>query len=611
MLATLPTRGDMRARSSALRWIASTFALCLLTHTGPAAAGVGDGAETHIETRSLLGSYLAGRIARTQNDTPAAASYYGMALQQDPDNEVLVEHAFQMEASEANWERVEMLARKLIAAQPSHRTARAFLGLAAFKAGRYQEAEDHFMEAASHPIGELTSTLARAWIYQAQNKTQEALGLLDGQKLPDWAAYFLRYHRALIADVAGRTTEARAAYERLAKNDQRTLRIALAYARHAGHTGDAKLAQSVINAYLERTKGEGHPSARALHDEIEAGKRPELLIHTPAEGLSEVFYGLGEALSGEGSVAVGVVLLQFSLYLAPDAMFPLVTLASAQEATKRYDAAIAAYNRIPKGTPLETNIEIRKALNLNQLERVDEAKGLLDAIARQSPGDVRPLEALGSLMRGHKRYDEAVEYYTRAIALIDRPEEKHWTYFYSRGTCYERVKKLPLAEADLQKALQLSPNQALTLNYLGYTWIDHNRNLQQGLNLIKRAVNLKPDDGYIVDSLGWAYYRLGNFKEAVKHLERAVELRPEDATLNDHLGDAFWRVKREREARFQWEQALSLKPEPDEAEKIQRKLERGLPPLTNARQTKRNSHVQRPDRSKKRTEAKPAFPFFQ
>ena len=91
-------------------------------------------------------------------------------------------------------------------------------------------------------------------------------------------------------------------------------------------------------------------------------------------------------------------------------------------------------------------------------------------------------------MRGQKRYEEAVDYYTRAIALIDRPEEKYWTFYYSRGTCYERLKKLPLAEADLQKALQLSPNQALTLNYLGYTWIDHNRNLQQGLGLIKKAV---------------------------------------------------------------------------------------------------------------------------
>lgn len=599
----------MSARSSAFLRIASTAALCVLANIAPAAAGVGDA--KGVETRSLLGSYLAGRLARAQNDTPAAAGYYEKALQQDPDNEVLVEFAFQMEASEGNWPRVEMLARKLIAAQPTHRTARAFLGLAAFKEGRYQEAGDHFKEANNHPIGELTSALARAWIYQAQNKTQDALNLLDGNKLPDWALYFLRYHRALIADVAGRSAEARAAYERIAKGDQRALRIALAYASHAANAGDTKLALSILNANIARAKGEGHPSARALLEQIEAGKRPNLLVRTPAEGLSEVFYGLGEALSGEGSLAVGVVLLQFSLYLTPDAMFPLVTIASAQEASKRYSAAIAAYDRVPKDSPLEISIEIRKALNLTQLERVDEAKTLLDELARVHPRDIRPLEALGSIMRGQKRYDEAVDYYTRAIALIDRPEEKHWMFYYSRGTCYERLKKLPLAEIDLQKSVQLSPNQALTLNYLGYTWIDHGRNLQQGLALIKKAVSLKPDDGYIVDSLGWAFYRLGNFKEAVKHLERAVELRPEDPTLNDHLGDAYFRVKREREARFQWEQALSLKPEPEDLEKIQRKLERGLPAATQARQSKRNKQVQRPERAKKRTEVNPSLPFFQ
>jgi Flp pilus assembly protein TadD len=294
-------------------------------------------------------------------------------------------------------------------------------------------------------------------------------------------------------------------------------------------------------------------------------------------------------------------------------MFPLVTLASAQETVKRYAAAIDAYDRVPKGTPLEVNIEIRKALNLNQLERVQEARDLLEEIARKHPDDIRPLEALGTIMRGHKQYAEAADYYTRAIALVDRPEPKHWTFFYARGTCYERLKKLPEAEADLQKSLQLSPDQALTLNYLGYTWIDHGRNLRQGLAMIEKAVRLKPDDGYIVDSLGWAYYRLGNFKEAVKHLERAVELRPEDATLNDHLGDVYWRVGREREARFQWEQALTLQPEPADAEKIKRKLENGLSAVTNTRQAKRGKgkQVLQQERAKRRSDAKPASPFVQ
>ena len=208
---------------------------------------------------------------------------------------------------------------------------------------------------------------------------------------------------------------------------------------------------------------------------------------------------------------------------------------------------------------------------------------------------------------------EAVEYYTRAIALIDKPEAKHWSYYYARGTSYERLKKWPLAEADLQRALQLSADQAMVLNYLGYSWIDQNRNLKQGLALIEKAVKQKPDDGYIVDSLGWAYYRLGNFKEAAKHLERAVELRPEDPILNDHLGDAYWRVGREREARFQWDQALTLKPEPEDAEKIKKKLQKGLPAPTQARQSKRTKEVQkRPEKGKKSSEVtQPAFPSFQ
>jgi Flp pilus assembly protein TadD len=349
-----------------------------------------------------------------------------------------------------------------------------------------------------------------------------------------------------------------------------------------------------------------------LQQQIEAGGRPDLLVASPTNGLAEVFYGLGEALTGEGGISVGAVYLQFALYLVPDFPLALATLANAYETTKRYDAAIAAYDRIPTGTPLETSVQIRKALNLNQLERVDESQKLLESVAHQNATDIRPLDALGSIMRAHKRFAEAAEYYTRAIALINKPEQKHWSYYYSRGTCYERLKKLPAAEADLQKALQLSPDEGLALNYLGYTWIDQNRNLKQGLALIEKAVRQKPDDGYIVDSLGWAQFRMGNFREAVKHLERAVELRPEDPVLNDHLGDGYWRVGREREARFQWEQSLTLSPEPEDAEKIKHKLQKGLPSAGQARQSKHTREVIRSEATKKRTEASPsAKPFFQ
>jgi Flp pilus assembly protein TadD len=228
----------------------------------------------------------------------------------------------------------------------------------------------------------------------------------------------------------------------------------------------------------------------------------------------------------------------------------------------------------------------------------------MEQVADRDPQDLKPLDALGAIMRGHKRYDEAIGYYTKAIGIIKKPEPRHWSYFYARGTSYERVHKWPQAEADLQQALKLSPDEAMILNYLGYSWVDQNKNLKAGMALIEKAVKLKPDDGYIVDSLGWAHYRTGNFKEAVKWLERSVELRPDDPILNDHLGDALWRVGREREAAFQWYQALTLKPEPEDAEKIQKKLTSGLPALVKAAAPRRTQQVLRSDQPKKRAETR-------
>ena len=148
--------------------------------------------------------------------------------------------------------------------------------------------------------------------------------------------------------------------------------------------------------------------------------------------------------------------------------------------------------------------------------------------------------------------------------------------------------------------MRLKGDEPSTLNYLGYTWIDNNRNLRKGLKLIEQAVRLRPNDGAIVDSLGWAHYRLGNFQEAVKHLEYAVGLVPGDSTLNDHLGDAYWRVGREREARFQWNHALKLNPEPEDADKIRQKLEKGLP-ATQPRQLKRGKDPVSAERPKRRS----------
>ncbi len=668
---------------------------------GPARAEMSSSQDTLEGPHSLVGSYLAGRMARDQNEANRAASFYLGALEHDPGNALLLEQAFLMEAMDGATPAANKLAEQLVAADPQYRTAHLFLGLRDFKAGSFKSAEQHFRAASTGPIGELTGAMALAWVKLAENDVGGALAQLDAPKQADWAQFYLRYHRALIADLGGRKADSRAAFDRVFKQDAKALRMTLAYARSAAHAGDAKLARSVISEHIEKSQGESHPLLRELQGELAANAKSARLIETPAQGLAEAFYGLGEALIGEGAVSAGVLYMQMALSVTPQHEFALAALANAHESVKRYDDALDVYNKIPKDSALALPVEIRRAYNLNSLDRGDEARQSLETLlARMKPSDaaapaaepavtepakpsepaadapaglplalgsrgdavkvlqghlrdlgyktvdvdgffgettrkavqifqkknkleadgmagvetlaliegdqapaaaapsaeapaaagstapvaaqyttgdqLQVLDALGSIQRSRKLFAEAVDTYTKALGLIPNIDKRHWPYFYARGTSYERLKNWPAAEADLKKALELAPGEPLVLNYLGYSWVDQGINLKEGMSLIEKAVALKPDDGYIVDSLGWGHFKIGNYREAVRYMERAVELRPDDPILNDHLGDALWKVGREREARFQWDQALSLSPEPEDATKIKAKLAEGL-----------------------------------
>ena len=603
---TIKLAGRLSVNLSLVALFAAAILGPMSIHAPASAASGTRAAET-----SLLGSYLAGRHARGLNDTAIAVDYYRSAMMHDPGNDILIEQTFLMELTEGHFDEAIALARKLSDGENQNRMARLLLGLVEYKDKNWAKADEHFKAASSGPIGELTSILARAWTLQAQQQSDEALQLIDIQRQPEWAQFYMRYHRALIADIGGRRAEARSNFERIFKTDNRTPRTAIAYAQHAANSGDFKLARAILKEHLDRGANDGHPMAQALMQQLSGNPPIPLLVETPANGLAEVFYGLGEALTSEGGVSIGALYLQMALYMKPDFPFALAALANVHETTKHYEEAIVTYNRIAPGTPLAASIDIRKAINLNLLERVDEAQVLLEDLARREPNDIKPLDALGSIMRARKRYDDAIAYYSRAIALIPKAEKRHWSYWYSRGTSYERVKKWQLAEADLQKALQLYPDQPMILNYLGYSWVDQNKNMKQGMALIEKAVALKPDDGYIVDSLGWAHYKLGNYKEAVRFLERAVELRPEDPVLNDHLGDSLWRVGREREARYQWEQSLTLKPEPEDANRTRRKLDNGIAEKKALAVTKTKTKSVKTEQPRKRVQTKlePAKPF--
>lgn len=310
--------------------------------------------------------------------------------------------------------------------------------------------------------------------------------------------------------------------------------------------------------------------------EIKAGKRLGPLVETPQAGAAEALYGIGASLTRRGGEDLALVYLQLALYLNPNHALALLSLGDLYESVKKPQMAIKVYERVPASSPLKRNAQIQLATDLDAVDRTDEALKILRTVTAEDPKDIEAIMALGNIERARKSFEDCSKTYGQGIDATDS-EKPNWVLYYFRGICEERSKQWPKAEADLKKALELQPEQAHVLNYLGYSWIDQGINLDQAMSMIRRAVDQRPDDGFIVDSLGWAYYRIADYDNAVKTLERALDLKPEDPTINDHLGDAYWRIGRTLEAKFQWQHAKDLKPEPEDLPKIDAKLKDGLP----------------------------------
>ena len=333
---------------------------------------------------------------------------------------------------------------------------------------------------------------------------------------------------------------------------------------------------SPIAGYLERNPDS--PVMTAALQALSTGA-PAPLVDGPAAGAAEGFYTAAAVLGRDDAAEVVEIYLQIALHLAPRRDAARMMLGELYESRRRWADAIDTYRRVPANSPLAEQARLRQAWAVHSDGRTEEAITQLRAATDERPQAIDALVMLGDMLRGKERYGEAADAYGRAIGRVPQPNNRHWTLFYTRGIAFERSKQWPRAEADFQRALQLSPDQPLVLNYLGYSWVDRGERLDEARRMIERAVELRPNDGFIVDSLGWVLYRLGRFEEAAVRLERAVELQPDDPVINDHLGDAYWRVGRRVEARFQWERSLNLKPEPEARNATQRKLVEGLPPL--------------------------------
>jgi tetratricopeptide (TPR) repeat protein len=526
---------------------------------------------------SQPGNYLSALIASADRDTLAAEVYSREALRADPRNPDLLGRAFTAALSNGDESSANELGERLLTRDPNNNLARLAIAVHDIQQGQFAAARSHLAAQDASRARDVTTVLLTAWCYAGQSDLHRALDALD--RIRDRSVLAFRdYHAGLIAGLLGNSVEARRRLKSAYENDKNSLRFADAYARALATQGDVAGANRIYEEFS--TIIPHHPLIERAVADLKANQALDPLVHDAKEGAAEALYGLGSAGSRQGDELPALVYLRLSLYLRPANDLTAVTLASLFEQLKQGDQVIAAYELVPASSPLKMGADIQIALELDSQGKADEAMRRLNEIIAARPHDVEALSSLAELQRSAKKYVEAAATYDKAIAAVGIPQRDNWTLFYFRGICYERAKQWPKAEADFKKALELNPEQPLVLNYLGYSWVDQGLNLDEAFKMLRRAVELRPNDGYIVDSLGWAHFKLGQYAEAAETLEKAIDLKPADPVLNDHLGDAYWRVNRRIEAHFQWNHARDMKPEPEDLPAILKKIERGLPDVT-------------------------------
>ncbi len=522
---------------------------------------------------SAFSTYLSARFAAQQHDMPEAARYYTQSLKSDPGNAELLSLAFFYSTTSGDLDNAAAYAAKVVETTPDDRGARLALAVAAFKHKDYAGVRKQLAASAKGPFTILTVSLFDGWAAAALGDTAGAgadMKTLAGQSGAESVAAF---HAALIADFLGQAKDADALYAKALLLNSGSPRVVEAYGRYLERQGRTEDAGKFYRGLTSSTL---MPLATDGLARIAKKQKPDAMIRSAEEGTAEGLFGIAASLTDASSADVSILYLRMALYLRPDLALANILLADRYELLQKYDQAVTLYARVDKSSPYYRMAAVEAARNESRLNHNEVALNQLKLLADSDAGDVDTWTALGDAYRSAGKYGEAVGAYDRAEKAIGAPAKKDWPLFYARAMAQEKAGHWDKAEADVNTGLKLSPDQPELLNYLAYSWVDQGRKFPDALAMLEKARSLRPYDGYIVDSVGWTYYRLGRYDEAAQTLEAAVLLVPGDPTINDHLGDALWRAGRKMEARYQWDHALNFSPEDGEKATLEEKLKSGL-----------------------------------
>ncbi|MDR3510172.1 MAG: tetratricopeptide repeat protein [Caulobacteraceae bacterium] len=523
---------------------------------------------------TAYGLFLAGAAAFNQGDKHDAADLFAGAARQDPDAPFLQERAFTAALIAGDVHHAAQLAPPDGAADAAIvRLGRLTQAVDALAEGKGREARTALT---NPPIGAPFTTagvLLEPWAAAAAGDWKTALAVPSprGERLVD---EITRLDNAMLLEHRRRYAAADAAFRKLLSDADGSGVYTSAYGGFLERRGRRADAVALYQASLK-----GDASNRYMREalaRVQAGK-PAPAEPTLAEGAAQALLGPTVVLLSEKQPELGLAYLRLVLRLDPKRDEAWLLVGDSMVSSGDLDAAREAYSHPQPGSPDFIDARARLISTYDGDASANPAVlQLAEETVKASPGDDDALTLLADALRINERYGESAKVLDKLI--VDQGAKAGWQLYYMRGVARQQAGDWPSAQADMETALKLAPDEPEILNYLAYSWVDRGERLTEAKAMIEKAVAAKPDSGAMVDSLGWVYFRMGDYPKAVNQLEHAAELDPADPDINNHLGDAYWRAGRKTEARFQWERVLTLNPDAKLREEVEGKLKSGLSP---------------------------------
>jgi len=549
------------------------------------------------QAQSFSGAYLAGTYA-ADTGSALAEPYLRRALALRPDS-VPARRALLLSLIDSgDYNAAVKLAAGLAGMSDDNDTApmaRLILAADAIKQKRYKKVEQIISRPGQSKDESLLWVFLTAWADYGRGRKSLAVRNLGNARFSEWYSFLSAYNIALIEDLSGNRAGAANAFQAAFSYNQLAqmapeayAHMVWAYASFLQRTEGSEVALAALDRAGQIINGE-NIVFDALRDNLRHGRAVPRLVATPAQGAAEFAYDIGSAFQRAGEDLYADIYLQTAVFLRPDSDAALFRLGILAIRAGQLHKAQLFFARLPRNSLYYNDMQLLTALSINQRladksdatkrQNKQAAQELEAMIAKAGPDKTALENVLANVYLQTEDYPAAVKTLDRLIGKIKLPQKRDWSIYFQRGIAYERLNNWPKAEADFRLTLRLNPQSADALNYYGYSLVDKGLNLERGLEMTRRAALLEPKNGAIIDSLGWAYYKMGRYDEALPLLEKAVRLEPGESSINDHLGDVYWRMGDKLPAVFQWNHALAYNPDPKDVPAIRAKLQHGLAPV--------------------------------